>query len=1542
MKNLRGLMVEVLTEDELWNELFRIIGEYDEEAVRPYINQMRMIRAIDNKTDSEIVDESIGQLGIDIHQDILNANKKSIHRGFYALSQFYKINGMKLYPRFIEFLLGRGFRVTTLYTSDYENFYPTPLGETVEDGGTWYATSHVNLEVYDGSDVPEIGLNIGEGDIEYIKRANDYNNMTRLEREAFDAKLDESLKKTLNFKFDDPDIVRPLFRKRISDMFYRFAPIQMVIKDIFMTKYAAASLNVCMSAISKGRHYIPHVGVPVDIEIAIPAKVSSNEELGPLLGVVEWSTGGYSTVELDDISDSKGLLADNKNIRFNDPNAGLYEITSVTGSYQGFIASKDVTVYLSGTTINPDSIKISMSAALASNSRSRILLLGTFGDNVREIEDKSSVEWTLASDKDITGLVSIEDGFLSIGEVLFDTDVTVSALYTLSDGSTMSAQSSVRLYPVLTGVVAARIEPVVYEIDDDGNLTETSSVVQGRMYAAKAFVLHTDNSYAETSDAVIESLTGIIELDENNTFLATPTMDTYPFVLRATLETEDRVTSNSVRLNAQAVIVSLESISIQGAAIMGENSRQSLMAIGQWSNGARTILADVVWESVESADIDGTLSRIDVDRDGNVRSPTVDKDQRYLVRASKRRLHDNMLVESNFIITVLETVRAIDSIAIYMADSIREGVTSVLNFIAVWNNGTNTQIIPDVINIVNRDGGEIVAAASLENGEMMYASNGSLVLQNSDKIIHEANKDLDLYLIELVHVAGEVKTGGVFDLKLEYEYMGATIEASRSFVSIPYIPQIIKIEHNLPATMSENSRYLGSVTATYEDGNRREVSTGWTVYDVNGSTAEEDLPIDIVVTELPLEDIVAITINYDRESITDMAVAGENLSDYEVNRLLDAEPFFRALENRPSAVQTWPQKLGILYAQYDGTLFPRTVISTRPVEADEDFTLDCAIGGFELRTEHTIVNAPLEPHNKILSWYIKGPVEVEADENLMYSYSLIVDFDDGGEAYAVSNDWDIRYASIEDQRTAIRYLVETEGRVELLPMSTDGTGRRKTVDELDEEEMEDILPITDVIDIDQNGYIYPKLNVAIHAIVEATYNDGRVTFVSTLDIYSKQVNKILTGLSMYLKAPNGDLTSDFGDKITDSPSMWGTPYNNSFMYQLTTLLSRTDETEAVAPTGVVIWRAEPVDTGVSFDQSTGRLYVSEQADDSNVMLIAEYSEEIRETEESDLVISESVTARYNIGIYAHKAIDVIELTGPSYAQDNRNFSPVARIKRRTGVIADVNLLSWEIVEADPSIVQLDSKTFRIPPQTVDSTMTLRAVATEGVRTISKEFAFNVLAGFVPQTLKVDVNPTGHKDNSTLQLIALLYLRNNAVPISVASSCYWSIDTDNNFAQINSTTGLLTLGYCARDTTLKIRCVYAKDSFRLEETFNILVQSSYPRYWTDKTTPINAAYLNSILDGQNVVVPYIVPSVEGGRFVLVTHSDEYIYFACPAEIGNAKFSLVPSKVDIDDWGNMNDPVTVVRTYQDSFGQDWNVYRSKVRGLGHIELSVVYSR
>lgn len=1537
-RTLPDMLVDILKENPTWSSLMKIIGDYTDQNVTQYIRQLEDIRRITQATDDDIVDESLRTLGFDIHRDFLESNGKNIRRAFYQVGKYFMINGNKDYKYFIEFLMGRKVDVQNLYTQDYINFYPSPLGNLKIDGGTWYSTSHVDLTVDNHELVEYLSINIGAGDIAYLKKRVAYDSKTEAEKTAFDSLIAQLMVRELNVLTDPPEIVEPLVDLRISSLFYEFAPIELVIRDIYVAMYAQADLYISMSAMNYPRDYMicETPGIQ-SMELRIPSIVQAGKEYVPTI-LVTWTDESQTTEYPSALTDSNNLIISNKPTIFKDPAVGIIGSTVVQARYAGGTVTKTVEVLAYGISPKPESIEIVGPNSIPSMGKARYRLFGKIANRTFEIEDAHNITWSLTSD--VAGLT---DSTIKVQKITENNAALIKAMYRVDlDGSVLTKQRNIVLSanlvkPVPLNIVITYSKVTLNALGQIETEVPVTDLEQGNTYRLNA-VVHMSDGSVVTEGFIAESKNTYVPLEAKNVFTPAVVGEDYVVVFDVMYEAngESVTQSSSVMIEYPRIIIT--GLTITGPDEVKENSSAQYNAIASWSNGRSSfVTTTAVWSSTDSTDGLGPIKGIEIDELGIAKFPIVPVDTRAMVRARITSAYSNTVHTATKLVTVKSLVRYVSSVDLVAPTTLQEGASSSIHTRALWSIGNPTEVLPNRIEILKDD--VVVVFADNVAGELQYSAPnlGIQLVNHPDQVFLDAETGLEHPVTMLEYIQGSNQPTHVMQIKV---YYGNTdLSNIRTFVTSPKVNKVVNIRYSLPERIPEATRIFVPAIATYENGDELEVNARWSVTDIDELT--DDLPVDIVSGSFTLPRIVDALIGIDEQTIIDMALNNEELTVDEQSRLINGDPIFSKMANRPITGQTWPQKLGILYAQYTGDLY-RVMIQARNVSEDEAFILTCQYFADDVSGRHTVVNAPKLPTDKILSWYISGPVEIEANEAVQYSYSLVVDFDDEGEEYGVSNDWELRYYKddqFDQQRELIRYLVDVENKEDILPMSTDGSGTRVTVDSLNQEDMDDILPIASVLDIDEDGYVYPKMNANVRAVIVAQYNDGQQQFEETLNIYMKKINANLLGLDMKLVAPDGSISYAFGNLVTDEPNQWAESLDNAQVYQLKVDLRRTDSPTPVEPKLLVLWRAEPTGAGISFDEATGRLYVAPQANDSDVLLIASYSEEFRETEQTSEITSETVEAKFSVRVYAHRALDVIELTGPDYTQDSTTFYPSVSVKRRDNTLANIfDVLKWEIVSAPDGVVSDGANGIVIPKLVSDDTMVLRAVATEGKQVITRDFTFNVLAGFVPEELLLTSNPAGTRDNAQFNMAAKLKIRNNTIPVDVTGEVYWQLRTKLKDLVIGNKSGVLTIPKLESDTEVVVTATYSRGNLaEPTKEHKMIVQSSFPLFWAGEANVITNSYFALKLSSKQFTR---IPIDRVGRFSILPNSNEYLYFASPKNYGPARFAIVPSTTGAVDWGNMEPPVEVTRTYLDGSSEPWYIYRSVKRGFGLAEFSVTF--
>lgn len=140
------LDVDFIREQPLWGSFLEALQDFQEEHVRKPLRQLQEIRDIKATTDIAFVKQALSDMGITVPPDMI-VNPERLYNSVYMIPLLHEVLGRESAYKAISYILGRRVVVYDLYTEDYVKFYETPYGPLRIDGGTWYKTTHINLEM---------------------------------------------------------------------------------------------------------------------------------------------------------------------------------------------------------------------------------------------------------------------------------------------------------------------------------------------------------------------------------------------------------------------------------------------------------------------------------------------------------------------------------------------------------------------------------------------------------------------------------------------------------------------------------------------------------------------------------------------------------------------------------------------------------------------------------------------------------------------------------------------------------------------------------------------------------------------------------------------------------------------------------------------------------------------------------------------------------------------------------------------------------------------------------------------------------------------------------------------------------------------------------------------------------------------------------------------------------------------------------------------------------------------------------------------------
>ena len=141
------LTVSVLRERTVWKDLVDAFAEVLHLNVEDPIRQLEFLRFLTPDADSRILAEVCRTLGFDLSQDVLNMSIEKFNKLASQLGMYPDTNGTEAFTKFISMMTNGDCSVNYLWTKDYVNYYQDPIGSTLAQGGDWFKTTHVELNM---------------------------------------------------------------------------------------------------------------------------------------------------------------------------------------------------------------------------------------------------------------------------------------------------------------------------------------------------------------------------------------------------------------------------------------------------------------------------------------------------------------------------------------------------------------------------------------------------------------------------------------------------------------------------------------------------------------------------------------------------------------------------------------------------------------------------------------------------------------------------------------------------------------------------------------------------------------------------------------------------------------------------------------------------------------------------------------------------------------------------------------------------------------------------------------------------------------------------------------------------------------------------------------------------------------------------------------------------------------------------------------------------------------------------------------------------
>lgn len=405
---LSELLHEFVQENEAWDDLIQACETVSDERVGAMNKALLEVRDLAYVKDERLLEQNLRLKGITLSDEIYNLRGTEIFKSLAAMPSFSELHGSPKYARFLSFLLGREIKVSRLYTSDYVNFSPMPEGRLIHEGGNWFQTTHVELEV---ENIEELGHNA------------------------------EAL---------------------VQRLFYRFAPIEEVIYRTMDLIRIVANYYLRTRVEVMNKTYLAPIPDDLHVRVHLSSQVMSGEEYEVRLVRTKYHGGEVSEVPAEVIVDDPEMEATYKDGK-------LIVNSNATRRVRVYADRVLKVVDVLAVGIIPEPLDVYIVAdkeALLFGESVTHTLMGVYGDERRPVPDQDCVEWSHTNDKeatlDVNRVTMTED-------IRIKSSDTVVAIYTTPEGKKFESKRHLVLHTTFNGVYPVKLRVECPEIIQQGD-----------------------------------------------------------------------------------------------------------------------------------------------------------------------------------------------------------------------------------------------------------------------------------------------------------------------------------------------------------------------------------------------------------------------------------------------------------------------------------------------------------------------------------------------------------------------------------------------------------------------------------------------------------------------------------------------------------------------------------------------------------------------------------------------------------------------------------------------------------------------------------------------------------------------------------------------------------------------------------------------------------------------------------------------------------------------------------------------------------------
>lgn len=1487
MKTLNNLLLDDLKANPLWTEFVRILDEQNQKDIIGPINQLLAIRDIHKVKDPEIVKNAIREQGLALTDEMMNMNLEKLHQLYHFLPLFHEDSGTPRYPKFIEFLLDRDVAVTQLWTADYQTFHESPLGPTVMEGGEWYPTNHIKVSAESRGLDQYFDLVVGSSDIKSLIAIG------YTEEQALNM-----VGRNVN-NHADGNMTQTILENRVTELFYKFAPIEEVIDQLLLSVNVGANLYFSGVVVTTGKDYVsindngikkiryPNVDRVIGGRTTLfNATIVYTDDTEASIPVLFEMRGGEEFAEK--------LLP--SGATFIDP----MEQQALPISMDVMGRKRDMTMQLvpSSDLPIPDEVKIIAQDVMYSLNHVPVALNGIFGSSENRIEDMDSVIWT-TSHAD----TYVEANTLHLPKVVAEREIVLKAEYVDARGKSLTDSKTITLMPVESPLELEDINIIVPE------------VLQGQYINISAELVFNDGSTQEVVP-FWEALSPSITITPDQVLHSEVVYKDFKFNLVATATSLGKTIRKEIVVDSIYPKIEIFDIDIISPDVVIGGERHQLKCLAHWAEesdielyrlGHKTkeeilkFSSDVVavWKNIGTVS-SVTSHEVDLSQQGLLNVPEVDRNRSTHIGAM-------VITSAGHAIETIKTLeikprsRRIEYLDLIMQGSVEEDNTIKLRTIANWTDGTQSELYPDT------DGYTLeysVTIASTGN-----ISTNTRISEDDPTILEYLGVDKGIATVLSQVIYDHILEDGSIEKQLiDQEHLLNLVPRIYLTDNMVIVAPESHMTNEGGWIISEQERMFVRATVTLEDGEKKDIIPNWN-YEVLNIEDDDHPYLDIVGEEFSIEQMITILTNKSPiELYMDTTVklsgnvdAAEIITDSDTGELLisytntgesgsidipiSSVTDLNVIYN-DDALFGYEEFKGLSTFKDTEEILTRTLFQTTKVTEQIELGLSASFFREEEEQTLTITDRPVVAHDIVLGYKMKGPMEFLATAPAV-SYALYANYDDGGEEYGVSNDWELKVLNKREVVEALKWTDDLEGYATM-----------------SDEQLDSIYPDNSIVDIDDNGYVYPKHNVDVALRITAKYDDGRTQLSDFLDVNMLRANTELKSLRII--GPTS--IEDNGEEIVVEEN--GQSVKPHVPYKA--ILERADGTLEAAELALWDMKISPKSPGqrpinINIGEDSGKLYMDNQIEDQSIILTAKY-EEYHED------VLEMISTQLPVEIAAAKmpvSLEVDEVTGT--IKDDSKYLMTATVTFADGETESISVARWEIADS-PIGVEIDnSGTLDIPQLVEDAEVTVLVYYTQGSTTLDASYTLAVTSESALQSLEI-AGYSNVRDDSSIQMEAIVF-RSLDVPVEyqdkpvpadlcdvqecVTDRCAWVVITEDDRASIETTTGLLHLALFLEDTDIHIQAIFQEQGQEVIADFIVHVKSSMPKFG------LGPYGLSTESDIRTHLTESINNMLQGGSFTLRTNPADglegFAYFAHRADVGGAVLSEADGRTAHGGWG-----------------------------------------